>query len=509
VRLRELLKGISGLDTSKADLNAEIRSVTNDSRRVAPGSLFVALKGTATDGHRFVKSAISNGACCVVCQDRIEVPENVSCVCAADTAALYPQLVARMAGDPSSRLRVIGVTGTNGKTSVTIMLDSIMRVAERRSAILGTLGFRPPLAVEEDDAVGFIGRGLTTPDAADLQGLLAACVAEQADYVIMEVSSHALVQRRVDHVHYRGRLFTNITQDHLDYHHSMEEYAEAKLSFFTRPELGTPDYAVVNRDDALCPRIVEAVDCPVLLYSMSPGADLTARVTKHNLDRVQCRLSFSGLKGVDAGPFESEPFELLLESPLIGSYNVANMMAAAGSALLEGAGPDAIRTGLMRVKRIPGRLERVPNERGIHVFVDYAHTPDALTKVFATIRQAAEKGTRILCVFGCGGDRDRDKRPRMGLAVSAGADTLVVTSDNPRSEDPMGIIGDILAGIPPEAESRRIVEPDRRLAIGLALELAQPGDVVLIAGKGHEDYQVFADRTEHFSDVEVARELLH
>jgi UDP-N-acetylmuramoyl-L-alanyl-D-glutamate--2,6-diaminopimelate ligase len=507
VRLGELLKGIDGLDTGKADLNAHIRSVTNDSRKAGPGSLFVALKGTATDGHLFAPAAVSNGAVCIVHQDPLTTPEGVSRVHAVDTGPLYALLAARIAGEPSRKLRVIGVTGTNGKTSVTIMLDSILRAAGRRCAILGTLGFRPPLAANAPDTLSFVGRGLTTPDAADLQNLLAACVLDEAECVAMEVSSHALVQRRVDHVHYRGRLFTNLTQDHLDYHHTMEKYAEAKLNFFTRPELGRADYAVANWDDALGSRIAAEADCTVLRYGMSGGVELTARIQRQNLEGIQCRLSYNGLKAADAPPSAREPFEVLLESPLIGSYNISNMMAAAGGAVMEGVEPDAIRTGLMRVKRIPGRLERVPNKHGVHVLVDYAHTPDALAKVLATIRQAAGAGTRIICVFGCGGDRDRDKRPKMGLAA-AGADILVVTSDNPRSENPLAIITGILGGIPHEAESRCIVEPDRREAIGLARELAHSGDVVLIAGKGHEDYQIFADRTERFSDVEVARELL-
>lgn len=509
VRLGELLKGIDGLDTNKADLSANIRSVTNDSRKVVPGSLFIALRGTATDGHRFAPSAVSNGAVCIVHQDPLTTPEGVSRVHAADTVPLYPLLAARIAGEPSRKLRVIGVTGTNGKTSVTIMLDSILRAAGRRCAILGTLGFRPPLSAEAPDTLGFVGRGLTTPDASDLQNLLAACVLDEAECIAMEVSSHALVQRRVDYVNYRGRLFTNLTQDHLDYHQTMEEYARAKLSFFTKQELGRADYAVVNWDDALGSRIAGAAECSVLRYSMSGGVELAARIQRQDLGGIQCRMSYAGMKVAEAPPTAREPFELLLESPLIGSYNISNMMAAAGAAILDGVEPDAVRSGLTRVQRIPGRLERVANERGIHVFVDYAHTPDALVNVLTTVRQATGGGTRVICVFGCGGDRDRDKRPKMGLAAAAGADVLVVTSDNPRSENPLAIITGILAGIPHEAESRCIVEPDRREAIGLALKLARKGDVVLIAGKGHEDYQIFADRTEHFSDGEVAHDFLH
>jgi UDP-N-acetylmuramyl-tripeptide synthetase len=323
----------------------------------------------------------------------------------------------------------------------------------------------------------------------------------------MEVSSHALDQRRVDSVHFRGRIFTNLTPEHLDYHGTMENYAKVKSGFFEHSEFGAAEYAVVNVDDELGQEILSAAEFPALSYGFGEAASLTARVTGRDLNGIECELFFRD--GNDAGwPDAVTEFKTTIRSPLMGRYNVLNILAAAGAALMENVGAAEVAAGLEGVRAIPGRLERVENPRGLHVFVDYAHTPDALSNVLQTVREVAA-GARIICVFGCGGDRDREKRPLMGQTVSAMTDYIIVTNDNPRSESPRQIIDEILAGIPDEARTRCTVEPDRRRAIETALSTGKAGDIVLIAGKGHEDYQIFADRTEHFSDAEVAREFLN
>jgi len=506
MKLSELLAGIEFSELADADESLEIEAVTSDSRRVKPGTVFVAMRGTTFDGHMFVDDAVRNGAACIVHEKPVEVPPGVCHLRISDARRLYPLLAARLAGHPSEKLRVIGVTGTNGKTSIMLLADSILRAAGHKSCVLGTLGMRLPLSDVQPDPLAFTGRGLTTPDASDLQSTIADCAQLGATHLVMEVSSHALDQRRVDSVHFRGRIFTNLTREHLDYHITMENYARVKRSFFERNEFGVPEYAVVNADDELGQEILRTAECPALSYGFGETTSLTARVTRRDLHGIECELFFRD--GNDAGwPDAVAGFKATVRSPLIGRYNVTNILAAAGAALMENVSAEDIAAGVEAVRAIPGRLERVENAGGLHVFVDYAHTPDALSNVLQTIREAAA-GARIICVFGCGGDRDREKRPVMGQTVAAIADAVFVTNDNPRSEEPQQIIDEILVGIPDEARARCTVEPDRRRAIEAALSTAGAGDIVLIAGKGHEDYQIFADRTEHFSDVEAAREFL-
>jgi len=506
MKLSELLAGIEFSELADADESLEIEAVTSDSRRVKPGTMFVAMPGTTTDGHRFVDDALRNGAACLVHEKPVEVPPGTCHLRVPDARRLYPLLAARLAGHPSEKLRVIGVTGTNGKTSVTLLVDSILRAAGHRSCVLGTLGARLPLTAEQPDPLAFTGRGLTTPDAADLQSTIGSCVQLGATHLVMEVSSHSLDQRRVDSVHFRGRIFTNLTPEHLDYHVTMENYARVKLSLFERGEFGIPEYAVVNADDELGREILRTVEFPVLSYGFGETTSLSARITRRDLNGIECELFFRDGNGA-GWPEAVTNFKATIRSPLIGRYNVTNILAAAGAALMENVSAEDIAAGVESVRAIPGRLERVENAGGLHVFVDYAHTPDALSNVLQTIREAAASA-RIICVFGCGGDRDREKRPLMGQTVATAADAVFVTTDNPRSEEPQQIIDEILAGIPDKARARCTVEPDRRRAIEAALSAADAGDIVLIAGKGHEDYQIFADRTEHFSDVDVAREFL-
>jgi UDP-N-acetylmuramoyl-L-alanyl-D-glutamate--2,6-diaminopimelate ligase len=513
MRLAEILQGIEFTELLGGDENLEIASVTNDSRHVVPGTMFVALGGTKVDGHHFVDDAMKHGAACIVHEKTIEIPHGTCHVRVDDTRKVYPLLAARIAGMPSEELRVIGVTGTNGKTSTTLLTDAILRAAGYSPAVLGTLGARLPLdrlgtmlplGGGRSDTLAFTGRGLTTPDAADLQATIRQCIELGATHLIMEASSHAIDQRRMDYVHFRGRVFTNLTQDHLDYHRTMEEYAAVKRGLFTRAEFGTPEYAVLNADTEFGASLLPELPYPVLTYGLRMGAALTAHIISQTLAGTKAELFLSRDVKVSQ---TLQAFQCIVETPLIGRFNIYNILASAGAALMEGTGAETIAAGVAALKVIPGRLQRVENSRGIHVFVDYAHTPDALANVLTALREVAG-GSRIICVFGCGGDRDRSKRPLMGQAVARLADAMVITNDNPRSEAPLSIIADILAGLPPAGTQERLVEPDRGLAIQAALAQAMEGDAVLIAGKGHEDYQIFADRTEHFSDVETARALL-
>jgi len=505
MRLAELLQGIEFTELVEADENLDLLAVTNDSRRVKPGTVFVAMAGTQTDGHRFVDDALTRGAACIVHEKAVEVPPGTCRMRVPDARRLYPLLAARLCGEPSGQLRAIGVTGTNGKTTVTLLIDSILRAAGYRPAVLGTLGVRLPLTGKEADPLQFSGRGLTTPDAAEVQLRLQECQQLGATHVVMEASSHAIDQGRIDFVHFRGRLFTNLSQDHLDYHITMEEYARAKRSFFHRPEFGPGEYAVTNLDDELGREIADLVPYPCLNYGLRARAAFAGRVLKQDLRGTTAEMRLDPATAERLGTRACEP-GITVRSPLVGAFNVYNMLAAAGAACMEQVSAEHIAAGIQAVTRVPGRLERVENDCGFEVFVDYAHTPDALINVLAALRESG--GARVICVFGCGGDRDRAKRPLMGRAACAGADLVVITNDNPRSEDPMEIIRDILSGIPPEAKGKCLVEPDRRQAISRALGEARPGEVVLLAGKGHEDYQIFADRTEQFSDAAVARELL-
>ena len=503
MRLAELLAHLDYTELSGCDENLTVSSITNDSRQVGPGTMFVALAGTKFDGHHFASKAVERGAACIVHEKAIEVPDGVCRVRVQDTRKAYPLLAALISGMPSERLRVIGVTGTNGKTSFTLLLDSILRAAGHSPAVLGTLGARLPLG-EGDDPLVFTGRGLTTPDAADLQAVIRRCADLGATHLIMEASSHAIDQRRMDYVHFQGRVFTNLTQDHLDYHRTMEEYAEVKRGLFRRPEFGEPEYAVLNADNDFGRGLITELTYPVISYGLGKNASLTARITKQDLAGTIAEIF---LQDEAKKPETLKAFQTEIKTPLIGRFNIYNILAASGTAIMEGVGAEAVSEGVRALKLIPGRLQRVENKRGLNVFVDYAHTPDALTNVLTSLREVAGDA-KIICVFGCGGDRDNSKRPLMGRVVAMLADAMVITNDNPRSEDPMAIINDILSGIPSAGDQPPTIQPDRRLAIKAALEQAHEGDAVLIAGKGHEDYQVFAEHTDYFSDIEAARELL-
>lgn len=478
------------------DQDAEITSVETDSRKVTPGCLFVAMKGTKADGHAHIPGALARGAAAVIVEDpaAIGAESTVPHLCCTTIRTDLWKLAAAFYGDPTRSLCVIGVTGTNGKTSTTYYLKGILDAAGMPAGLIGTIQYVVGDHVET--AVN------TTPDALELQRLFARMRDAGLRAVVMEVSSHALVLGRVKGVHFDTAIFTNLTEDHLDFHGTMENYVDAKLLFLDylaascKTKTSVCCNSAIQFGERVHPRIA-ASGLPVWYFGVAseaaagqPAPDVVAVDETASLDRTAYLLT------APAG-------KVLVSLAARGYFNIYNSLAAASAALAVGASLETVREGMAGV-RIPGRFELVDNTRGFLVAVDYAHTDDALSNLIRSARRL--EPARVITVFGCGGDRDRKKRSLMGRAASSLSDLVIVTSDNPRSEDPEAIIRDIMPGIvDPE---KALIEPDRRQAIRKAVEMARQGDIVLIAGKGHEDYQIFSDRTIHFDDREVAREAL-
>lgn len=493
MRLDDLLEGLGVLDMREVYPEMEVSAVTCDSRRVTPGCAFVAVPGTRADGHDFIPQALSSGATLVIQSRPIEPQAVGSLVRVQDSREAYALLSARLAGEPSRRLRVIGVTGTNGKTTTTLIARHLLNRGGYRAAALGTLGLL------RHDSSEFEQRSLTTPDAGQLQQTLRELADRGTTHLVMEVSSHALVQHRVTGIEFAGAVFTNLSQDHYDYHDTREAYLEAKALLFTKYLVHSGGYAVINTDDEAGSDIAARFGGIRAHYGASAGNNLVIFNVEHGVGGLSWELVIKN--GIWPPTQNASVNHAKLHSPLVGRYNVHNCVAAAGVALLEGLSLPQVVEGLAGFDRVPGRLEAVPNPGGIHAFVDYAHTPDAVENVLAALDELREPGTRLITVIGCGGDRDRDKRPRMGAAAQRYSDVTVVTSDNPRSEDPQRIIDEILEGMDSSGnEVQR--ESDRRAAIVQALSQARVGDIVLVAGKGHEDYQILAESTVHFSDRE-------
>jgi UDP-N-acetylmuramoyl-L-alanyl-D-glutamate--2,6-diaminopimelate ligase len=491
VRLHELLGGIDVLGWV-GDRGVEVSAITHDSRRAARGSCFACIPGAVTDGHLHAGAAVDAGAVALLVERELDLPVAQARV-AGVRAALGPAAAA-LYDHPSRRLRCLGVTGTNGKTTVTYLLEAIARAAGQRVGLIGTVGARvdgAPLPLER-----------TTPEADDLQAILARMRDEDVRTVALEVSSHALEQHRVDGTWFAAACFTNLSQDHLDYHGSMASYFEAKARLFDPTRTAA---AAVNVDDGNGIEIARRASdagLPVLTFA---GSD-ERRSTRVDVVAEDVELSGSGTRFVLATRRTGK--RAAVASPLLGRFNVSNALAAAATALASGLPFDAVVAGLQAPLAIPGRLERVlvAPDQPFTVLVDYAHTPDALERVLDTARRLMPDG-RVVLVFGAGGDRDRQKRPAMGRAAAGGADVVVLTSDNPRSEEPEQIAGAVLDGLR-DGQARVVVELDRRAAIRDAMREAKPGDVVVIAGKGHETGQTIAERTVPFDDRVVAREEL-
>jgi UDP-N-acetylmuramoyl-L-alanyl-D-glutamate--2,6-diaminopimelate ligase len=499
MRLDELLEGIETLDLANVYSEMTVDAVTADSRQVRPGVAFVAFRGEKADGHEYIPDALAAGATVVLQHQPLDPKRVGSFVRVANPREVYALMCARLAGEPSRKLRVIGITGTNGKTSTTLILQHLLNQAGYRTAALGTLGLRRPGSTE------FTDRGLTTPDAGWLQQCMADLVNEGATHLVMEVSSHALSLGRVEGVNFAGGIFTNLTQDHLDFYGTLEKYKEAKALLFSKHLVASDAYGVFNADDPVGEELARRFSG----ISVRIGYPQVNNLVISNSVCTPNGLSWEVVlkNGVWPAKLQYGVNQAQFHSRLIGQFNVYNSLCAAGAALLEGLGLEQVIAGVASFPGVPGRLQRVENGQGIHVFVDYAHTPDAVTNAVRALHSLLDPGRRLITVIGCGGDRDREKRPLMGRAAQQGSGLTVITSDNPRSEEPLAIIRDIEAGLDPQGPPVRI-EPDRRAAIALAIGSAQSGDIVLIAGKGHEDYQILGDRTIRFSDAEEAAAVL-
>ncbi|MGH2694031.1 MAG: UDP-N-acetylmuramoyl-L-alanyl-D-glutamate--2,6-diaminopimelate ligase [Actinomycetota bacterium] len=468
----------------RGDAATEIFGLTHDSRQVRPGDLFCCIPGALTDGHLYAADAVNAGAVGLLVERVLEmgVPELV----VSDARRAAGRCAAHLFGDPADSLLLLGVTGTNGKTTSTFLLESIIRAEGRVAGLIGTI---------ETHVADRVLPGIrTTPDSIDLQRVLGEMVGADVDTVAMEVTSHALVLHRIEGIRFAVAGFTNLSQDHLDFHDGMEDYFGAKRSLFT-PERA--DKGAVNVDDLYGRRLLAESTIPTLAY----GMDRTADVRAEDVELTPTGSSFR---------IVTPKGDVTIESPLVGSFNVYNCLGAAAIALQAGLSLEAIEGGLGGTVGVPGRFESIDAGQPFAVIVDYAHTPDSLDNVLRAAREvAARGGGRVICAFGAGGDRDRAKRPLMGSVAARLADFVIVTSDNPRSEDPAAIIDQIIEGVIAEkAGGPDAAFVDRAEAIGAAVAEARPGDVVVIAGKGHETGQEFADRKIPFDDRNVARAAL-
>lgn len=458
----------------------EVKSVQIDSRRVQPGALFVALRGTQVDGHEYIEKAIGQGATAVVCESLPQhVSEDVTYLVYPDTELAVGPLATACAGNPSQRMKLVGVTGTNGKTTIATVLYNMFRRMGYKCGLCSTvcnyIDGRP------------IPTECTTPDAVTLNNLLGQMADEGCEYAFMEVSSHSVAQHRIGGLTFAGGIFTNLTRDHLDYHKTFENYRDAKKAFFDA--LPREAFAVTNADDRNGMVMVQNTRAQVKTYSARGAADFRGRILEE---------SFEGMN------LEMDGREVFVQ--FVGRFNVSNLLAVYAAAVLLGVEPDEALVQLSAMKPVNGRFESIRSPKGVTAIVDYAHTPDALVNVLQTINDVLQHRGECWTVCGAGGNRDRGKRPIMAKVAVENSDRVIITSDNPRFEDPQAIIDDMLAGLSEEQRQSVLSIVDRREAIRTACMLAKPGDVILVAGKGHEDYQIVQGVKHHFDDHEVIRE---
>ncbi|GIV08128.1 MAG: UDP-N-acetylmuramoyl-L-alanyl-D-glutamate--2,6-diaminopimelate ligase [Fimbriimonadales bacterium] len=511
MRLSELMQGLPVL---WAQGDAEISGICVDSRKVQPGDLFVAIVGRTHDGHAFIQDAIARGAAAILVQGTptqqflSQWSEGIRALYAVpNTRDALWQIAQRFYGDPSRTLLTIGVTGTNGKTTTTHMLQKILVAWGTPTLIVGTLGAW--IDYPSGERFTLIPEGeFTTPEVYQLQSLLKTAREQGAQAVVMEVSSHALDQQRADGIHFDAAVFTNLTQDHLDYHGTMEAYAQAKLRLFTdlAEQSEKPFRAMINIDDEWGRRFTAKACGAVYTYGLSECAQVRATRVEYDLKGLQFEIESALSPASSIAGERGQGSSGLICIPLIAPYNLYNALAAAATALALGVPIDAIQRGLAGLEQVAGRFQRVPVDAEYEVIVDFAHTPDALRRVLQAGRML--NPTRLTVLFGCGGDRDATKRPLMGKIAAELADRVILTSDNPRTEDPHAILEQILAGVPAELRSKVArVEVDRRRAIEYALNTAQTGELILLAGKGHEPYQIIGTEKVPFSDIEIAKEV--
>jgi UDP-N-acetylmuramoyl-L-alanyl-D-glutamate--2,6-diaminopimelate ligase len=479
--LRELLARIPGVEWT-GQAAADIGGICYDSRSAQKGDLFVAIKGEKSDGAHFITQAVRNGAIAVAAEGKIDPGHRVSAITVPDARKFLAEVSRDFYGDPSAKLKLVGITGTKGKTTTSYLMESIYRRAGFRSCLAGTIEMR----IGEQR----FHSSHTTPESADLMKFLSLAVAEQCTHGVMEVSSHSLELQRVHTTRFAVGVFMNLTHDHLDFHGDMETYFQAKRILFS-PGNGL-ESAVINTDDPYGKRLAAEVPMPVLRFGFNEPAEIRAISYNSHFDATDLEC---------ATPAGRVRFRM----HLVGRPNVYNAMAATGAALALGLNPETIRTGIESLKGVPGRMELVGAGQDFSVIVDYAHSPDSLQNLLETVLGLPHE--RLITVFGCGGDRDRTKRPVMGEIAAKMSDFVFATSDNPRTEDPLGILKEIEPGLRRGTAPYSIM-PDRREAIASAISMAKKGDAVVIAGKGHEDYQIIGTRVIPFDDRKLARELI-
>ena len=483
MKLSELLKSVSILQIA-GPAETEITGVNIDSRKIEKGHLFVAIKGTQTDGHKFIAKAIELGATAILCEDMPEEKiESVSYLQVASTEDVVGQVATNFYGNPSKKLKLVGVTGTNGKTTIATLLYNMFRKFGHRCGLLSTV-----CNYIEDEA---IAADHTTPDPIELNHLLHRMVEAGCEYAFMECSSHAIAQKRIGGLTFAGGIFTNLTRDHLDYHKTFENYRNAKKAFLD----GLPKeaFAITNADDKNGSVMVQNCKANIKTYSIRQMADFRAHIIECHFEGMYLEIN-----GREVGV------------QFIGKFNVSNLLAVYGAAVMLGKNPEDVLVVMSTLKSVAGRLEPIRSKDGITAVVDYAHTPDALENVLNAIHEVLEgKEGHVITVCGAGGNRDKGKRPLMAQEAVKQSDRVIITSDNPRFEEPQDIINDMLAGLTPQQMKKVVSIVDRKEAIRTACMMAQKGDVILIAGKGHEDYQEIKGVKHHFDDREVVRDIFN
>ncbi|NWF92678.1 MAG: UDP-N-acetylmuramoyl-L-alanyl-D-glutamate--2,6-diaminopimelate ligase [Syntrophaceae bacterium] len=507
MELKKLLEGVE-IRKITGEVLREIEGIAYHSDRVEKGFLFAAIRGMEVDGHQFIEKAVEKGAVAVLLEDGQEVP-GVTTILVPNSRKALAKVSSNFYGDPSSRLRLIGITGTNGKTTTTYLLESILRKAGYGAGVIGTINYRFGQKA--------IPASNTTPESLDLQKILWEMAREGISHVIMEVSSHGLDLDRVWACQFDGAIFTNLTAEHLDYHKTLNHYFESKKKLFSESLISSSKsrrFAVTNGDDPKGEEMVQGLkNLPVIRYGLAPSCDVSADQVVSTFEGLSCRIK------TPRGDFH-------LRSKLIGEFNLYNILAAVATGMAMDIPLETVKEGVEDLKGVSGRFERIGNRKGIHVIVDYAHTHDALERVLKGLREilrVSHQGNgKVITVFGCGGDRDRTKRPLMGRVAGTYSDLSILTSDNPRTENPLAILEEVEPGFrslslkewqQSEIGSWRsgkgyLKIPDRREAIRMAIRLAQPSDTVLIAGKGHEDYQIIGRQRFPFDDRIEARKAL-
>lgn len=483
MRLNDLLREIQYTRLVLPKDEVEVKSVNIDSRLVDAGGMFIAIKGTQADGHAYIQAAEEKGATAIVCEN---IPEkqspNVAYIVVADAQAVAGKLATTFYGNPSQQLRLVGVTGTNGKTTIATLLYELFKEMGHKCGLLSTV-------CNYIDGKAYPSTH-TTPDAISLNSLLAQMVDAGCEYAFMEVSSHALAQERVGGLEFAGGIFTNLTRDHMDFHETMENYLKAKKSFFDN--LPRNAFAITNLDDKNGPVMVQNCRGDVKSYSTRTMGDYKARLVETHLDGMILE-------------FNNREFSTLLT----GRFNISNLLAIYGAAVELGKDPEEVLRVMSTLRPVSGRFETLHSPDGVSAIVDYAHTPDALKNVLGTINEVLRGRGNVITVVGAGGNRDKGKRPIMAVEAVKGSNRVILTSDNPRFEEPQDIINDMLAGLNDEQRKNVISIVDRKEAIRTACALAQKGDVILVAGKGHEDYQDVKGVKHHFDDKEIIREIFN